>query len=56
MVSFVALVFLIWCCSLFVLFCISAEVGYIPWVLVVLVSVDLVLVTVIGVVGGRLSG
>ena len=34
--------------------CISVEVRYMPWVLVVLVSVDFV--SVIGVVGGRLSG
>ena len=58
MASFVALACLIWCCSLVVLFCISADVGYIPWavVVVVVVSVNLVLVTVIGVVGGRLPG
>ena len=44
-------------CGVVILFCISAEVGYIPWVVVVVVlSVNLVLVTVIGVVGGRLSG
>ena len=56
MASFVALAFLIWCCSLVVLFCICAEAGYIPWVVVVVVRVNLVFVAVIGVVCGRLSG
>ena len=57
MASFVALAFLVWCCGVVVLFCIPAEVEYIPWaVVVVFMSVNLVLVTVIGVVGGRLSG